>query len=105
MRLWLRFSSDLVGATDSGGCHYVPSEVRGVLDEHEEALLSWVEAFAGARVSAYDAREIARRLLRDIGSGRATAQNEMMGDRHGSGTVPQADPLAKMKNLESAATG
>ncbi len=103
MLLWLRFAEELVGGTDDGGCHFRPSEVRGLLDEGDtqEELLAWMDGFFGEPVPLSTARRYAKRLLRDLGSGRAAARNEMMTDRKSSAGV---SPMAKVDKLDSEVT-
>ncbi len=101
MLFWLRLDVELIGGTDDGGCHFRPSEVRGVLDEAQEELLSWMEGFFGHPVPLDDCRRFARRLLRDLGSGRAMARNDMMPKPGKKSTV---DPMAKMTKLQSEVT-
>ena len=80
MRYWIRLDQELIGGTDDGGCHYRPTEVECVLGrpDVEEELLSWCEGFAGEDVPLVTAKNWARRILREIGSGRAVARNALM---------------------------
>lgn len=102
MRFWLRLDIELTGGADDGGCHFRPSEVDAKLDrpEIEEELLSWCEAFVGEPVELNLGKAWARQLLREIGSGRAAARNEMS-QKSGAST---SDPMSKMNKLKGQAT-
>ena len=78
MRLWLRLDQELIGGTDASGCYFRPEALAVVLPWHREAILEWMETFGGYPYQPDDsvAYEVARRLLRAIGSGRALALSE-----------------------------
>lgn len=77
MRLWLRLDEELIGGLDESGCYARPEALAEVVDEYEEAVEVWLDTFAGIPPPlGPTGRAIARRMLRELGAGRAEARAE-----------------------------
>jgi hypothetical protein len=77
MRLWLRLDEELIGGLDESGCYARPESVAAVVEEYAEAVEVWMAGFAGLPPPlGTTGRAVARRMLRDLGAGRAEARAE-----------------------------
>lgn len=78
MALWLRIDEDLIGGTDDAGCYHRPEALAAVLPLWEEPIRVWLQTVGGydPAPSRDETLRIARRLLRQLGAGRADAYAE-----------------------------